>query len=160
MFFCRWRRFADAMFAVDTGYVPDEEPGTEDPYRHTVQWSRRFIGLKVFMTLAELGPAGVAAMIDRQFAMADLLRRRLVEAGWRLTSDSPLPVVCFDRADLPPGGVDAVVRAVVAEGATWISALRRPGGDTWLRACITHHDTGPGDIDALIAALGRAVAVP
>jgi aromatic-L-amino-acid decarboxylase len=150
MFFCRWREHAAAPFAVVTGYVPDQDPEAPDPYTRTMQWSRRFIGLKVFLTLAELGADGVAAMIDHQVAMARLLREELAGRGWRITNDSPLPLVCFTRE-----GADAaaMARAVVDSGRSWISEVRLPGGASWLRACITHHRSSPDDVRALVAAL-------
>jgi glutamate/tyrosine decarboxylase-like PLP-dependent enzyme len=93
MFFTRWREHAASPFAVRTGYVPDSDPEAPDPYTCTIQWSRRFIGLKVFLTLSELGAAGVAAMIDHQSAMARLLREELAGRGWRIANDSPLTVL-------------------------------------------------------------------
>jgi hypothetical protein len=44
---------------------------TVDLYKASLLWSRRFMGLKVFMTLAELGSEGIAALIDRQAAMGN-----------------------------------------------------------------------------------------
>ena len=95
MFFVRDRRHTEAVFSVHTAYVPDSQPGTLDAYQQTTQWSRRFIGLKVFLTLAELGREGVERMIDGQAAMADLLRQALRASGWTITNDTMLPVVCF-----------------------------------------------------------------
>jgi len=156
MFFCRWPRFSEAAFEVHTGYVPEAEPGTADPYRKTLQWSRRFIGLKVFLTLAELGDVGITAMIDHQAAMGRLLREALLEGGWRVRNDSPLPLVCFTPRDAPKEAAAAIARSVAAEGAAWVSEVRLPAGERWLRACITHHETGPEDVGALVAAVGRA----
>ncbi|GEM_PF-5593468 len=158
MFFSRWGAPAEAVFSVHTGYVPNPEPGTRDAYQHTLQWSRRFIGLKVFVTLAELGETGVSALVERQTAMANLLRVELAQAGWRIINDTPLPLVCFTRDDLPPTGAAAIARAVAAEGAAWVSELRLINGVRALRACITHHETGPEDIRALIDAVARAAA--
>ena len=172
MFFCRARHLVDSVFSVHTGYVPDALPGRDDLYQHSLQWSRRFIGLKVFLTLAELGSNGIAALIDQQAAMARLLRERLVEAGWRVMNDTPLPLVCFTRDDVKPDATADLARRVAAEGAAWISETRLhpttqsprgggpglSGGERWLRACITHHETDAADVDALVRALDRAAA--
>ena len=40
-------------------HVPPPVHGTVDLYRASLLWSRRFIGLKVFLTLAELGEGGL-----------------------------------------------------------------------------------------------------
>lgn len=159
MFFARGRAAAEAAFQVHTAYVPDGEPGTIDLYQHSLQWSRRFIGLKVFMTVAELGERGIAALVERQVAMAALLRAELAAAGWSLENDSPLPVVCFSHPGLAPAGarVPELVRAIVARGEVWLSEVRHASGRHVLRACITNVDTTPSDIHALIAALGRGL---
>jgi aromatic-L-amino-acid/L-tryptophan decarboxylase len=156
MYFTRERRSTEAVFSVHTAYVPDTEAGTHDAYQQTPQWSRRFIGLKVFMTLAELGAPGVATLVDRQAAMGGLLRDSLRAEGWTIANETPLPLVCFTREDLGPEETSALVRDVVAEGAVWISDVRRPDGARWLRACITHHEAGPEDVRALVDALCRA----
>ena len=158
MFFSRLCTPLEAAFAVHTGYVPDREPGTSDAYQYTVQWSRRFIGLKVFVTLAELGADGVAALVEHQTAMGDLLRAGITRAGWRLMNDSRLPLVCF----IPDAGASpaAIARAVSDEGAVWLSELRLTDGTSALRACITHHETGPGDVEALLKAVARAAKEP
>jgi glutamate/tyrosine decarboxylase-like PLP-dependent enzyme len=158
MFFVRDRRYTEAMFSVHTAYVPDSQPGTLDAYQQTIQWSRRFIGLKVFLTLAELGREGVERIIDGQAAMADLLRRELRAEGWAIMNETQLPVVCFRDADPSPSRTTALVRSVVGEGKVWISEVRLPDERRWLRACITHADVGPTDVRALVEALGRARA--
>jgi aromatic-L-amino-acid/L-tryptophan decarboxylase len=158
MFFCRERSVDESFFSVHTGYVPDAVAGRADPYQHSLQWSRRCIGLKLFLTVAELGERGIAELIDHQAQIADCLRERLADAGWRVTNDTPLPLVCFTRDDLPPERVIAVARHVVAGGAAWVSETRLPDGQRWLRACVTHHETNESDVDALIAALQRAIA--
>jgi aromatic-L-amino-acid decarboxylase len=158
MFFVRDRRFTERVFAVRTAYVPEAPDGTLDAYQQTLQWSRRFIGLKVFLTLAALGRAGVGRLVDQQAAMADLLRRELAADGWTIANDSPLPVVCFRDGGASPERTTALVGAVVEEGAVWISEVRLPDGRRWLRACITHADVGPADVRALVDALCRARA--
>ena len=157
MYFARERRFTEAVFSVRTAYVPETDAGTLDAYQQTLQWSRRFIGLKVFLTLAELGRDGVAALVARQVEMADRLREALWNEGWTIANDTPLPLVCFTRAGLDPERTTALVRSVVAEGEAWISEVRLPDGARWLRACITHPDVGPEDVRALVDALCRAL---
>jgi len=62
MFFTRHRDVLREAFSVDTPYVPKEEAGP-DWYSLSLQWSRRFIGLKVFLTVAELGADGVSRAV-------------------------------------------------------------------------------------------------
>jgi glutamate/tyrosine decarboxylase-like PLP-dependent enzyme len=159
MFFCRHRDPAERPFALRTGYVPPSPDGTRDPLSTTLQWSRRFIGLRVFMTFAELGMEGVEALIDRQAAMGDALRERLRAVGWRIVNDTPLPVVCFTHPRIEAGEPDAstVADRVCADGRAWISSLRRASGEEVLRACITSYRTDEADLDILMEVLDEVV---
>jgi glutamate/tyrosine decarboxylase-like PLP-dependent enzyme len=125
-----------------------------------MQWSRRFIGLKVFLSLAVAGWEGYEAAIRHQTDMGDLLRQRLSEEGWVVVNDTPLPVVNFvdeGREGRSQAFLDAVAADVVASGEAWISTARLGDGPA-LRACITHYQTGPEDLEVLIRALARARA--
>jgi len=152
MFFTRHREVLREAFSVDTPYVPKEESGP-DHYALSLQWSRRFIGLKVFLTLAELGADGLARQIEHHAAMADVLRDRLIANGWNVISDSPLAIVCFTRDDVD---IPAIATAVVKEGRAWISPLVREGRPPALRACVTNYETSERDIDTLMRALETA----
>jgi glutamate/tyrosine decarboxylase-like PLP-dependent enzyme len=125
MFFCR-SRLPQEVFAVRPTYLPDSEAGTEDAYQQTIQWSRRFIGLKVFLTLAELGAEGVARLIDHQASMAQLLRESLAANGWRIVNGSPLPLVCFGRDEISADNIDHIAKAVVPRGFgfRWLACQR------------------------------------
>ena len=104
MFFTRHQEAVLRAFDVSTSYMPDQVNRlTLDPYTSSVQWSRRTIGLKVFMALAELGLDGYAALIEHQADMGDLLREKLVGAGWMISNDTRLPVVCFTRPEIIEG---------------------------------------------------------
>ena len=148
----------DRTFRVNTAYMPREAAGLDviDPHQHTMQWSRRFIGLKVFLSMAVAGEKGYADALRHQVAMGDLLRSTLARAGWRIENQTPLPVVCFTD----PDGADPhrIAMNVVASGEAWISTTVLAGSKTVLRACITNYRTAPGDIAALIDTLGRARA--
>jgi hypothetical protein len=45
---------------------------------------------------------------------------------------------------------------VVGSGEAWISTVVLGEVGPALRACITNYRTGPGDVEALVASLGRA----
>jgi threonine aldolase len=138
--------------------MPRDAAGLEivDPYQHSMQWSRRFIGLKVFLSLLTAGWDGYASAIRHQTAMGALLRNELHNSGWTIENDTELPVVCFSR----PGDSDAqaIARRIVTSGQAWISTTSIKG-HTVLRACITHFATQPEDVRALVSALDE-VAVP
>jgi aromatic-L-amino-acid decarboxylase len=155
MFFCRRREAVARAFAVDTRYMPPSTPGVDEPYLSSILWSRRFIGLKLFVALAELGEEGYRAVIERQAAMGNLIRERLVEEGWRIVNDTPLPVVCFTGPAIERGAATAadVVARAHAQGV-WISQVSLGGKPPVLRACVTSFRTCPADVDALVNSLG------
>jgi len=49
-----------------------------------------------------------------------------------------------------------VATDVVGSGEAWISTVVLGEVGTALRACITNYRTGPEDVEALVASLGRA----
>jgi glutamate/tyrosine decarboxylase-like PLP-dependent enzyme len=159
MFFCRHPESVARTFRVSASYMPDPTRETVDPYVTSIQWSRRFIGLKVFMTLAELGEQGLIRMIETQAALGELLRDRLRRAGWRIVNRTPLPVVCFTHARLEEGelSVRELVERVYERGQVWVSEVLLGGRLAAVRACITNYRTRPADVEALVEELGRCL---
>ncbi|HWM93193.1 MAG TPA: pyridoxal-dependent decarboxylase [Thermoanaerobaculia bacterium] len=159
LFLTRQPGLLERTFRVATGYMPRNVSGP-DPYAHSMQWSRRFIGLKVFLSLAVAGWEGYEQSIRHQTAMGDLLRRRLGEEGWAVVNDTPLPLVNFVDGDRDRGAsfLEAVAADVVGSGEAWISVANLGELGPALRACITHFGTGPEDLEVLVRALGRARA--
>jgi aromatic-L-amino-acid decarboxylase len=161
LFLSRQREPVLKAFRVEaSSYVPPAVPDTFDPYVTTIQWSRRFIGLKVFMSIAELGRDGLSAQVEHHPAMARLLRQALEARGWQLVNDSPLAIVCFTHPDIERGKMTttAIVNEVVARGRAWISEVRLSGPRAALRACITSYRTRPEDIAILVDELDAAHA--
>lgn len=145
-------------FQVSTAYMPKEAAGLDiiDPHLHSMQWSRRFTGLKLFLSLAVAGWDGYAAAIRHQTAMGALLRSGLAADGWEILNDTPLPVVCFASSDNAEHQ-RTIAMSVVASGEAWISTAVLGGVRTALRACITNYLTQPSDIRALVATLRPAL---
>jgi aromatic-L-amino-acid/L-tryptophan decarboxylase len=154
-----------AAFQVRTGYMPAETAdagGVADPYATSVQWSRRFAGLKIFLALAAVGRPGYAAQLERDSRLGELLAARLTEHGWLRVNDTPLPLVCVadpevDRRD-PAASYAwhaAVAARVVAGGTAWVSPVRLAGRAA-IRLCVTSHRTTAADIDRVVAALAAA----
>jgi glutamate/tyrosine decarboxylase-like PLP-dependent enzyme len=169
MYLTRHADILEQTFRVANAYMPREanDLGVADPYAHSMQWSRRFTGLKVFLSLAVAGWEGYTAAIRHQTAMGERLRQGLESRGWEIVNRTALPVVCF--ADTPhaegrsAAHLDAIARDIVSSGKAWISTTRLAGNRPVLRACITNYLTEPADVDALVvdldAARGRAAAV-
>lgn len=158
MFFTRHREPVLEAFGTRTSYMPGREEDQIDPYASTVQWSRRTIGLKLFLSLATLGLPGYQEMIRHQVAMSRLLADRLRSEGWRVIHESPLAVVCFTHPSLPDAAaVEELARRIQQQGDCWISATRLAGEIPALRACVTSFRTDVKDIEALLALLQREI---
>ena len=153
MFFCRHPEAIARAFAITTSYMPGAvEFSTVDPYATTAQWSRRAIGLKVFMALAELGTGGYAELIERQAQLGDSLRERLRQFGWNVVNDTRLPVVCFTHPDIRHGKLSTseILHTVDERGRVWISDVVLDKQERVLRACITSFHTNESDIACLL----------
>ncbi|MGH9486562.1 MAG: pyridoxal phosphate-dependent decarboxylase family protein [Terriglobales bacterium] len=163
MLLTRHPEILERTFRVGENYMPRDAAARGDagvdPFAHSMQWSRRFIGLKLFLSLAVAGWGGYTAVLRHQLAMAELLRTAAPAAGWRVVNDTPLPLVCL--ADAAEGGdrpeyIEAMVRAAVASGEVWVSAAALPHRRAAIRCCITNYRTQPADLQALLACLNRA----
>lgn len=159
MFFCRHPDAVRRAFDVSTSYMPPAIGAhTAEPYLTTLQWSRRAIGLKLFMSMAERGHEGFTEQIDHQARMGDVLRVKMTEAGWVVVNDTVLPVVCATHDDIRAGRCTTgdMVRSIQARGLVWISEVRLGGREQALRACVTSFRTVADDLDVLIGELERS----
>ena len=153
MFFCRHPDAVGRAFRVETSYMPGKTAGTTvDPYTTSVQWSRRFIGLKLFLALAERGESGYVEMIEHQAYIGDMLRESLRRAGWRIVNTTPLPLVCFTRNGLVTA---KFLAALYERQIAWMSEVRLGDGPPVLRACITSYRTTEADIDRVVSEMAR-----
>jgi glutamate/tyrosine decarboxylase-like PLP-dependent enzyme len=155
MFFCRHREAVEQAFRVDAAYMP--APGAEavrDPYRTSIQWSRRFIGLKLFLTLAHHGHERQAAILEQQTELGNTLRELLTASGWRIVNDTPLPLICFTREGL---NVPRFLEAMRREQVAWMSETRIEGAAV-IRACVTSFKTTPDDIYDVVQKMNRLIS--
>jgi glutamate/tyrosine decarboxylase-like PLP-dependent enzyme len=152
MFFCRHPESAVQAFRAEAAYMPAKATGPAfDPYTTSVQWSRRFIGLKLFLSLAREGESGIAAMIEHQTRMGNVLRDALSASGWQIVNASPLPVICFTRQ-----GVDVprFLASLQGDQIAWMSEARIKGASV-MRACITSFRTTEDDIHWVVNEMNR-----
>jgi glutamate/tyrosine decarboxylase-like PLP-dependent enzyme len=150
MFITQHPQVLSSTFQVSTSFMPSNLT-TLDPYVTTVQWSRRFSGLRLFLSLAASGWSGYATHVERAVELAALLKAQLMAEGWSIVNDSPLAVVCFRPAQ-GSGQVKSIVNRVLATGRAWVAAAMFEG-DGVIRACVTHGETAPEDVFALVQVL-------
>src|SRR6185295_11078896 len=147
MLFCRQAEAVRASVRTQTLYMPPQTEGpVDDPYTTSLQWSRRFIGLKLFVALAERGEAGYAEMIDHQARMGDVFRESIARAGWRIVNNTPLPLVCFTRDGLDVG---RFLQSLYQRQIAWMSEVR-VRNEPAVRACITSFKTNESDIEWVV----------
>jgi glutamate/tyrosine decarboxylase-like PLP-dependent enzyme len=156
MFFCRHPDTVAEAFRADVSYMPSKQTGLVfDPLTNSAQWSRRFIGLKLFMTLAQLGEGGYAEMIGHQAEMGDVLRGALRASGWSILNSTPLPLICFTRDGLVPGDFLASLHK---NQIAWMSEAR-VGNTPVVRACITSFRTTEREIHWVVGEMNRLAGV-
>ena len=153
MFLCRSPEILAEVFRVSADYMPSNDP-LRDPYITSALWSRKFLGLRLFLSLAVVGWAGYADHIERARTLASRLGDLLIAEAWTVTNDSPVAVI---TAIPPPGHVPAadIVARIQDDGRAWISAAKFERTDV-IRACITNGQSTEADIDALAALLVTA----
>jgi len=155
MFFCRHPDVVREAFRAQTAYMPGKTAGpVDDPYTTSVQWSRRFIGLKLFLSLAECGESGYVEMIEHQARMGDALRESLERAGWSIVNRTPLPLVCFTRPGLD---VRRFLADLYAQQIAWMSEVRFGAAAPVVRACVTSFRTTESDIECVVREMSRLV---
>jgi glutamate/tyrosine decarboxylase-like PLP-dependent enzyme len=139
-------------FHASTSFMPSSNAAV-DPYLNSVQWSRRFLGLRLFLSLGAAGWPGLGAHVERSVAVIAQVRELLAARGWTVVNESPLAVLNV----LPPASQDVreLVRRVVASGRAWVAPATFEGRDV-VRICATHGETSPTDVAELVAALSAA----
>ena len=82
------QRLLAQVFSVSTSYMPAEIDDAADPCTTSMQWSRRFAGLKIFLSLAMHGRRGYVAQLEHDVDLGATLSRRLAAEGG---TDQPDP---------------------------------------------------------------------
>lgn len=154
VFITRHGHLLSEAFHASTSFMPSSVSGV-DPYLNSVQWSRRFLGLRLFLALASAGWDGLGAHVERSVEVVDRIKERLVSLGWTLANDSALAVLDV----VPPpelGPVRDLVRRVVASGRAWVAPTTFEGRDV-VRICATNGETTLEDVETLIAVLNARI---
>jgi glutamate/tyrosine decarboxylase-like PLP-dependent enzyme len=153
MFLCRHRTAVERSFNVSGHAV-----ATHDFGYMSLQGSRANNGLRVLAHL--LQPRQLAARIEREARLGDLLRRRLRKAGWTIASRTPLPVVTAIHPAMTSGRTTAaaVVARLAAAGVLVKAEALRAGEPEAVRIGIISRRTNERDIETVAALLAAAVA--
>lgn len=156
MFITCHKHILGRTFGITTEYMPKEAKKLDiiEPFTNSIQWSRRFNGLKVYLSLLFYGWEGYDEVITNQAKMGAILKTRLIESGWEIVNNTSLPVICFTdpRFKLDPKFVPTILDQVLKNKKSWISSYPIHGLET-LRVCITNYNTTEVELDELIKEL-------
>lgn len=150
MFLTQRTAMLQEAFTVSTDYMPSDDASV-DLYLNSMQWSRRFVGLRLFLSLATVGWRGYARHVENSINLIDRLTTQLSARSWSVANNSQMAVACV----VPPSGhesVDKIVKDVVDGNDFWISATRFEGMPV-IRVCVTNGKTTIQDIDCLVEQL-------
>ncbi len=160
MFFTKHKDVIKSIFSVKADYMPQSTADVNEPYITSIQWSRRFIGLKLFMTLAEEGVDHIIKRIENQYEIGQYLREQLKKQDWKIVNPTDLPVVCFTHSKIIDHKISTkyILQSIYQNGSFWISDVPYTEKDFCLRACITSFKTTKADIDFVVKELEKIVS--
>lgn len=147
-------------FRITTEYMPKEADNltVTEPFTHSIQWSRRFIGLKVYLSLLFYGWQGYEQTINHQAEIGRYLKSQLLKNDWIIKNNTDLPVVCFTKKEFETdiNFTKEILNNILSNGNSWLSVYPINGISTF-RACITNYNTNKQEIDELINELNKEV---
>ena len=132
-------------------------------FEESLELSRRFRALKLWLSLRYHGIDQFRAAIRKDLEHAQLLARLITaEPTLELLAPVELSTVCFRWKDASEVELDrrnaAILREVIRRGRVYLSNARVRGAFA-LRACIVNHRTTDADIAAIAEEVAAAAAV-
>jgi glutamate/tyrosine decarboxylase-like PLP-dependent enzyme len=142
---------------------PEDEP--LNWYQYSLEGTRRFRGLKLWMSWKQVGTDGLGALIEQNDDLAAYLARRCgEESDFAAVPARPeLSIVCFRHLPngheaWPPDLLDEyharLQRALEVSGEAWVSVTTLRGR-TFLRAGVVNYLSAESDVDRMLDALRR-----
>jgi aromatic-L-amino-acid decarboxylase len=129
-------------------------------YQYSLEGTRRFRALKLWLSWKHLGSEGFARLIERNVDLARYLTDRAEERGFEVI-DPDLAVVCLRLAParLDPAATDELQRrlqrALEVSGLGWLSTTTLQGR-TWLRAGVINYLSTEAEADRILDTLVEA----
>jgi aromatic-L-amino-acid decarboxylase len=126
-------------------------------YQYSLEGTRRFRALKLWLSWKHLGSDGFARLIERNVDLARYLTDRAKQRGFEVI-DPDLAVVCLRLApsELDPAATDELQRrlqrALEVSGVGWLSTTTLRGR-TWLRAGVINYLSTEADADRILDTL-------
>jgi aromatic-L-amino-acid/L-tryptophan decarboxylase len=126
----------------------------------TIQQTRGFKALKLWLTLQQVGEQGYRDLISHDIAMARALQAKITARDdFELCAAGPLSVTCFRYTPSGAQDVETLNRQLLAivqrEGHAFLTSTELDG-KLMLRACIVNFRTMEADLDTLLATIAEA----
>jgi glutamate/tyrosine decarboxylase-like PLP-dependent enzyme len=161
-------------FRVQAAYVPRGAPPVES-YQLGVQWSRRFLGLKLWLALQVYGQRAFEEHFSEQMQLGRRFRELLAaRPRFATVSESPLPITCFTYLEETRRVALAsltkfeqqmnltLAEELVRRGWGWVSSTRlRPGtkgSARVMRMMVINFQTRERHLRRLVSDLDRLAA--
>ncbi len=156
-FITRHQSILESTFRITAEYMPKDGNSQEatDPYVRSIQWSRRSLGLRFYMSLLFFGWDGFEQTLNHHMAMGELLKNKLIEKGWQIQNHTALPIICFSKEEYSDNNIADISAYIVNNKKAWISTYPIHGKQT-LRACITNYATSEQELNDLVNQLQTA----
>jgi aromatic-L-amino-acid decarboxylase len=178
--FVRRGRALEASFRIEPGYLRkdlESEPDRVDFYHYSLEGSRPFRGLKLWLTLKTLGRRGLGALVDRTIEVAEHLSREVRRQECYEPLDVPVEMTCVCvrylprwARRLPPRARSrprararlnraqiAIQQAVEKGGFAWFPTTMIDGR-VYLKFGVFNYLTGPEDVDAVLRRIRRTAS--
>jgi L-2,4-diaminobutyrate decarboxylase len=142
----------DQLFRQDASYMFHDETATLDIGQRTFETSKAPLGLKLFLNLAWVGEAGLAAYVESQYAKAGTLWQMLrASDGFEVPYQPESNILCFRYAPAPHGQLQIQER-LRQQGQFYLSTTQL-AGTTYLRASIMSPATSETTMQDLLHAI-------
>jgi glutamate/tyrosine decarboxylase-like PLP-dependent enzyme len=135
--------------AINADYLPSEQSNPSD---YTPEVSRRPRGVDVWAALRTLGRSGLAALVERNCALATRFADAFTAAGFQVLNDVVINQVLVVFGDAER--TRSVIRAIQADGTCWCGVTVWQGR-TAMRVSVISWATEEADVDRSIAAILR-----
>ena len=148
---------ADALagaFAHEQGYLPHQQHELH-AVDITLEYSRPFRALKLWLAFRAHGAAQFRAAIARNLAEAELLYRHAQLTEDFEVMEAPPRLSIVPIRHVPPGIADpnahnqALAKAIQADGRVYLASALIDG-EVWLRPCFVNFRTSEEDVLALL----------
>lgn len=156
------QRRLTASFGMRPSYLIDELDSANERYQyyvHGFEQSRRFRGLKVWMSFKRYGARQIGQWIDNNVCQAKHLYSMVVNhPEFEAASDPPMSAICIRYRGADPDQANSkklhaqVISRVERSGKFWISTTELKG-KTWFRINPVNFRTRTQHMDELLALL-------